>query len=142
MTQHARLSAIAAVSVGALALSACAGGSAIPPARSSAGVPSRTADRPAGNLHRAPALPTARGTASGLTGSDAAALSAAFGSPRLDVAEGPARKLQWVGPGCVLDAYLYPVREGAAPTVTHVDARTREGVDTDVAACVSALRRR
>jgi hypothetical protein len=38
----------------------------------------------------------------------------------------------------VLDAYLYP-STGGALRVTHVDTRTQTGIDTDQAACISAL---
>lgn len=75
-------------------------------------------------------------------GHDARALIALFGNPGLDAREGPARKLQFLGPACVLDAYLYPARRGADPVVTHVDARLPDGRDTDRAACVETLSRR
>ena len=74
-------------------------------------------------------------------GASARALVATFGSPALDVREGPARKLQFVGPPCVLDLYLYPARDGAEAVVTYVDARLPDGRDTDRAACVAALSR-
>jgi hypothetical protein len=66
-------------------------------------------------------------------------LEAQFGRPKLDVREGPARKLQFSGPICVLDAYLYPPRAGGEPIVTHVDARLSDGRDIDRASCVAAL---
>ena len=84
-------------------------------------------------------------TAAGLDrvmGRSAAALVALFGNPGLDAREGPARKLQFLGPSCVLDAYLYAPRRGGDPVVTHVDARLPDGRDTDKAACVEALSRR
>lgn len=73
-------------------------------------------------------------------GRDARFLEAQFGAAALDVREGAARKLQWIGPACVLDAYLYPPRGGRGePIVTHVDARLPNGNDFDRASCVSAL---
>ena len=39
-------------------------------------------------------------------GTDATGLVRLFGPPRLEVVEGDARKLQWSGTACVLDAYL------------------------------------
>ena len=75
-------------------------------------------------------------------GREASALVALFGEPGLDVREGSARKLQFLGPGCVLDAYLYPPRRGGDPVVTHIDAREPDGGDADRAACVAALSRR
>jgi len=75
-------------------------------------------------------------------GQSARALVALFGNPDLDVREGSARKLQFLGPVCVLDAYLYPPRSGAEPVVTHVDARLPDGRDIDRSSCVAALSRR
>ena len=95
----------------------------------------------------APALPpptpyTPTGLESVL-GSNARALSALFGNPDLDLREGPARKLQFLSPVCVLDAYLYPPREGRGEAVvTHVDARLPDGREMDRSSCVAALSRR
>lgn len=75
-------------------------------------------------------------------GRTAATLEAQFGRPDLDVREGPARKLQFAGPACVLDAYLYPPTGGGDPIVTHLDARRPDGTDFDRASCVAALARR
>lgn len=75
-------------------------------------------------------------------GRTAAALIAAFGRPALDVREGSARKLQFSGAACVLDAYLYPPRSRGEPVVTHVDARLPDGRDMDRHACAAALRAR
>jgi hypothetical protein len=78
----------------------------------------------------------------GVMGANARALIAEFGAADLDVREGSARKLQFLGPVCVLDAYLYPPRAGAEPVVTHIDARLPDGRDFDRASCVAALNRR
>lgn len=78
----------------------------------------------------------------GVIGADPVALQRQFGSPRLDVHEGDARKLQFSGEACVLDVYLYPPSPGATPTATYVDARrASDGLDVDRAACVRALRK-
>jgi hypothetical protein len=80
-------------------------------------------------------------SASGLErvlGHDARTLIALFGEPELDVREEQARKLQFAGPICVLDAYLYP-KAGRDPVVTYVDARQPDGHDIDRASCVAAL---
>jgi hypothetical protein len=123
-----------------LVLTACA--SAVPttgvrpavrPGVSSAGM------RPATNDHRG-AAPAPQG--GDIVGRDRAALISQFGQPRLDASEGPATRLQFSSDRCVLDAYLYPPRAGAAAVVTHVDARTPDGADTDRNACIAALRRR
>ena len=75
----------------------------------------------------------------GVIGSTARILVAQFGSPALDLREGSARKLQFSGAACVLDAYLYPARDGAEPVVTHVDARLPDGREMDRSSCVAAL---
>ena len=77
-----------------------------------------------------------------VVGRDAKAVTALLGPPALDLREGPARKLQFRGPACVLDAYLYPPPGGGAATVTWVDARTPVGGDMDRASCIAALVRR
>lgn len=75
-------------------------------------------------------------------GRTAAQLTGAFGKPDLDISEMGARKLQYRGQICVLDAYLYPPAQGREAVVTHVDARQRDGSDIDRASCVAALARR
>jgi hypothetical protein len=75
-------------------------------------------------------------------GRDARTLVGQFGEPDLDVREGTARKLQFAGPACVLDAYLYPRAGGGEPVVTHIDARLPDGRDMDRASCIAALSQR
>lgn len=75
-------------------------------------------------------------------GQTAASLVALFGQPDADVREGTARKLQFQGPICVLDAYLYPPSANAEPRVTWLDAREPDGSAIDRASCVAALTRR
>lgn len=75
-------------------------------------------------------------------GSTARSLVAQFGRPDLELREGNARKLQFLGPACVLDAYLYPPRGGGEPVVTHVDARLPDGREMDRSSCVAALNAR
>ncbi|MDK8184669.1 hypothetical protein QP731_00715 [Sphingomonas sp. UMB7805-LC452B] len=74
-------------------------------------------------------------------GQDADGLTKLFGTPDADVREGTARKLQFQGRFCVLDAYLYP-KDGAEPRVTYLDAREPDGSSIDRASCVAALTRR
>ncbi len=79
----------------------------------------------------------------GVIGADAAGLIRLFGTPRLDVREGDARKLQFAGVPCVLDIYLYPLSPGHAPVASYVDARRGgDGRAVDRAACIALLRRR
>lgn len=74
-------------------------------------------------------------------GHNARTLVGLFGTPGLDIREGGARKLQFLGAACVLDLYLYPPRPGAEPLVTYIDARLPDGRDMDRASCVAALTR-
>ena len=77
----------------------------------------------------------------GVIGATSDALARQFGTPRLEVWEGDARKLQFVGSACVLDVYLYPPSTGREPQATYVDARrASDGADVDRAACVAALK--
>lgn len=114
---------------GALALGACGEGT---PVRSAGHVPVPvyTPNQPAGPL-----------SVSAIAGQSAARLIAQFGQPHLDMSEGTARKLQFAGPICVLDAYLYPQGRGE-PIVTYIDTRQRNGGPIDQASCVAALSKR
>lgn len=118
------MKAMAAMMTG-LALAAC-GGEAARPAVGIA--PTRPAPMATTGLER-------------ILGQDAAGLTRAFGAPAADMREGSARKLQFQGPICVLDAYLYP-KDGREPVVTYVDARQPDGRPIDRASCVAALAHR
>jgi len=87
-----------------------------------------------------PTLPL-RATNDRVMGRDATALIALFGQPTADVTEGKARKLQFVGKACVLDAYLY-AKGTTAPVVTYVEARQPDGTPVNNASCVGTLTRR
>ena len=102
--------------------------------------PATTATQPAAVVQ--PARVYAPAGLEGVMGRTAAYLEAQFGRPDLDIREGPARKLQFAGPICVLDAYLYPRAGGGDPVVTHIDARLPDGRDLDRASCIAALSRR
>jgi hypothetical protein len=80
--------------------------------------------------------PQERNRLVGLTPQD---LVGRFGAPALQVREGTSLKLQFRGRSCVLDAYLYPQAGNGTMRVTHVDARTPSGIDSDQAACIAAL---
>ena len=125
----------------AAALAGCAGGG-------SGRKPVADAPRPTFRPG-APATPGSRSTIvvvpevmggaglAGVIGSPAAALTRRFGEPRIDLAEGDARKLQFAGPTCILDIYLYPVAAAAEPTATHVEARLRRGgAPSDPGGCI------
>ena len=65
-------------------------------------------------------------------------LIAHFGRPRLQIREGDGTKIQFAGPNCVLDAYLYP-GQGNVPRATHIEARNLQGGDIDAQSCVYAI---
>ncbi len=113
----------------ALLLGGCAG-NAIPRA-----TPPKA--RPAAGPITAP-RPTQNNSLIGRSANSALSL---FGKPRLDVAEGAARKLQFAGAACILDIYYYAPKQGADPLATHVDARTPDDRDANVPSCIEALRR-
>jgi hypothetical protein len=75
----------------------------------------------------------------GVIGRNARALTQMFGAATQDVFEADARRLQFAGSACILDAYLYPPSVGKEAVVTYVDARTPEGRPAERASCVSAL---
>lgn len=108
-----------------LALGGCATGGGTPPPQSAGRV----------------AIPYTAVGLERVLGQDAAGLVRLFGEPDADVREGTARKLQFAGPICVLDTYLYP-KGTAAPRVTYLDAREPDGSTIDRASCVAALTRR
>jgi hypothetical protein len=72
-------------------------------------------------------------------GKDARSLVQLFGPAAQDVREASARKLQFSGASCILDAYLYPSAKGKEPVVTYLAARVPDGRDADKASCITAL---
>lgn len=127
MIENRRWAAIASL---ALLLGGCAG-SAIPRVTPPKGTPP-----PAAAI--TPPRPTQNNSLIGRNANSALGL---FGKPRLDVAEGAARKLQFGGSSCILDIYYYAPRQGADQLATHVDARTPDGRDANVPSCIEALRK-
>lgn len=85
--------------------------------------------------------PTREDGPAAVIGASAETLVRRFGTPRLDIRDGDARKLQWSGTACILDAYLYPGDHGGPPSATYVDARRGDGREVDKTACVAALRK-
>lgn len=116
----------------ALALSACATSSIVP------------APRLPGGSTTAPPAPAVRAPqpSHGVIGADARALIRLFGEPRLDIRDPSARKLQFGGEACILDAYLYPPKANREPVVTYAEARTADGSTMDWVDCAGRLRRR
>ena len=75
-----------------------------------------------------------------LTGMTAGELIQQFGKPRLQITEGIGTKLQFAGPACILDAYLYPPGNGGGtPRVTDIEARNFQGVSVSTQTCVYAI---
>lgn len=88
---------------------------------------------------RTPVVAPPARESSRLIGLTAPELVGRFGNPALQVREGSSLKLQFRAHGCVLDAYLYPSGNGLPMRVTHVDTRSRFGVDIDQATCILAV---
>jgi len=64
-----------------------------------------------------------------------------FGKPRLQIVEGEGTKLQFAGPNCLMDVYLYASGSGA-PRATHIEARNAQGADVSAQSCAAAIERR
>ena len=79
----------------------------------------------------------AEGKKNGMTANE---LGQHFGRPRLQIREGDGTKLQFAGPNCVLDAYLYPSTSGAGlPRVTYIDTRNLQGAPVNAQNCIASL---
>jgi hypothetical protein len=111
-----------------LFLSACAtqpGGTGTPPPVTPA------ASAPDQHDHR---------TVNGMT---AAELIEHFGRPKLQIVEAQSTKLQFAGPNCVLDIYLYPPENGSGPArATYIEARNFQGGHVSAQACAAAIEQR
>lgn len=118
-----------------LALAACGegGGEIARPARAAPAPPIPVPGSVSG--------PKAPVSADGVRGQSARALIAQFGSPKIDMQEGPARKLQFMGSACVMDVFLYPPSKGREAVAKHLDTRLHDGRPADPASCVATLRR-
>lgn len=127
MIENSRLATIVSL---ALLLGGCAG-SAIPRA-----APPQASPPPGSAITPPRPIQT-----NSLIGRNANSALGLFGKPRLDVAEGAGRKLQFSGSACILDVYYYAPRQGADALATHVDARTPDGRDANVPSCIEALRK-
>lgn len=104
--------------------------------------PSRAAPAPPVPVPgRVPATATATVNLDGIRGQTARALIGTFGTPRIDLQEGPARKLQFAGTACVMDVYLYPAAQGREHVARHLDTRLRDGKPVDAASCLATLRK-
>jgi len=125
-----KINALLMTAAPALLLAGCAGSAAVP-----------RPSQPVATTPRPPSTPPRIVQNNSLVGQHANAALSIFGKPRLDIAEGAGRKLQFTGTACILDIYYYAPKAGAEPIATHVDARTPDGRDANVDSCVNALRR-
>jgi len=108
-------------------------GACVAPREAAAPVQRVAAPPPPAEVHYSP-----RGLEN-VVGRTAAYLLSEFGPADLDIREGAARKLQFAGPACVLDVYLYPPQGRGEPIATWTDARLPDGRDADRVTCVDAL---
>jgi hypothetical protein len=104
---------------------------------------SATACAPRPEPAPAPA-PTSPGQADhrSINGMTAHELTQLFGRPRLQIVEGEGTKLQFAGPNCVLDVYLYPPPGGGAPRATLIEARNSQGNDVNAQSCAATIQQR
>jgi len=66
-----------------------------------------------------------------------------FGKPRLQIVEGNSTRMQFAGPNCMLDVYLYPPETGSGPArATYIVARNLQGGNVDTQACSTAIANR
>jgi hypothetical protein len=126
------------------ACSSAGGGGKVRPTRPAAVKPAKPARAPVRQPAKRPPPPAEIHMVPGLEsviGASASQLTRQFGTPRLDVWEGDARKLQFSGTPCILDIYLYPSAPGREPQATYVDARrASDGRGVDRAGCAAALK--
>src|SRR6185369_2524028 len=101
------------------------------------------APRPAATPAPQPATPVSTApsqhdhrTVNGMTAGE---LIQHFGKPRLQIVEGEGTKLQFAGPNCVLDVYLYPPPGGGTPRATLIEARNSQGSDVSAQSCAAAI---
>lgn len=104
-------------------------------------LPTSASTAPSTNKVPAPRILREKGLES-VIGQPASFLARRFGKARIDLAEGDARKLQFTSATCVLDIFLYPLEQNAAPVATHVEARQRIGGNSaDRARCIEEVER-
>jgi hypothetical protein len=75
----------------------------------------------------------------GLNGKTESELQRLFGQPLQENIEGAGKRLQYARNGCVMDAYLYPLRANGQLVVTHIDTRRPTGEDVDQPSCLKAF---
>ena len=94
-----------------------------------------------------PAVPQAPATSEqaehrSINGMTAHELIQLFGRPRLQVVEGEGTKLQFAGPNCLLDVYLYPSSGGGTPRATLIEARNSQGDSVNAQNCAASIQNR
>jgi hypothetical protein len=88
-----------------------------------------------------PAAPS-QGEHRSINGMTAHELVQLYGKPRLQIVEGEGTKLQFAGPNCVLDVYLYPPSGGGTPRATLIEARNSQGNDVSAQSCAATIQQR
>ncbi len=71
-----------------------------------------------------------------LIGKTEAEIIRQLGTPAQENIEGGAKRLQFSRNGCVIDAYLFPLRLNGQMVVTHIDSRRVTGEDLDLNNCL------
>ena len=78
-----------------------------------------------------------------LNGMTAGELIQYFGKPKLQIVEGDGTKLQFAGPNCTLDVYLYPPEGKSGPArASYIVARNVQGGSVDAQSCSTAIANR
>jgi len=77
-----------------------------------------------------------------INGMTAGELIQLFGRPRLQIVEGEGTKLQFAGPNCLLDVYLYPPSGGGTPRATLIEARNAQGNAVNAQSCAASIQNR
>lgn len=104
-------------------------------------LPTSANTAPSSSNRPAPTILREKGLES-VIGQRASSLARRFGTARIDLAEGDARKLQFTSATCVLDVFLYPLEQNAVPVATHVEARERIGGNSaDRVRCIEEVER-
>ncbi len=98
--------------------------------------PAPTAALPPAAIPAAPSLPPEK-----LIGLDHVAITDLLGPPRFRRADAPAELWRYRAGRCILDLFLYPPRgaPGGTLSVTHIEARLRDGTPSPTTRCLDAI---
>ena len=68
-----------------------------------------------------------------------ATITALLGRPSMARTEGPARRLQFIRPPCILDIFLYPTPQSPTPLARSATARKPDGSAMEPGACLTLI---